>query len=146
TGGLYFFRTNNAFNTTVSLPTYDMELTDNGNVIQPVTSNGLVKAMALIDRDGNVVRCYNSQLAAATSTPCGITVNHTGDGDYVVTFQNLQIDNRFISVTASRDTDVMVVNLGVIFGNTVNIHTALNHDTSGNVFEQSPAQFTIFIF
>jgi len=60
--------------------------------------------------------------------------------------ENLQIDNRFISVTASRDTDVMVVNIGEIAGNMVTIYTALNHDTNDVVFQESPAQFTIFIF
>jgi hypothetical protein len=120
-----------------------------GNAAQSRDKGGWVKAMALINRDGVVVRCYNSQLAgsAASTLPCGITVNHSvSSGQYNVTFSSLQVDDRFISVTASRDTDYMVANISNIVGNTVEVETALNSETNGNAQNFSPAQFTIFIF
>ncbi|MDX6303921.1 MAG: trimeric autotransporter adhesin [Blastocatellia bacterium] len=120
-----------------------------GNAAQSRDKGGWVKAMALINRDGVVVRCYNSQLAgsAASTLPCGITVQHSvSSGQYNVTFSSLQVDDRFISVTASKDTDYMVANIGNIVGNTVEVDIALNSETNGNAQNFSPAQFTIFIF
>ncbi len=119
-----------------------------GSAGQARGSGGWVKAMALINRDGGVVRCYNSQLAgsAASTVPCGITAHLTGSaGAYTVTF-NFQIDDRFVLLTASKDTDFMVANIGTTLGNTVYVHTALNSETNGIVQNSSPAQFTIFIF
>lgn len=118
-----------------------------GNAAQARDKGGWVKAMALINRDGVVVRCYNSTLSgsAASTAPCGITVPFVGTGSYQVTF-NFQVDDRFISVTASQDTDLMVANIGVLSGNSVTIHTALNSDTNNVVQNGSPAQFTIFVY
>lgn len=50
-----------------------------GHAAQNVGGGGWVKAMAYIDRDDNVVRCYNSQLPAnqATVPPCDIHVATT---------------------------------------------------------------------
>lgn len=149
TGGLYFFRTNSAFTSAAGAANYDMQITDAGDVIQPPANNGLVKAMAFIDRDGGVDHCYNSQLvgSAVSTPPCGITVTGIPEnGQYNLAFQNLRVDNRFVSVTASQDSDQMVANTTIFAGNTVGVTTSMNHDTNGNALEHSPANFTIFVY
>ena len=154
TGGLYFFRTTSNPGTTGSPPNYDFQIGDGGelhaygNAEQARDKGGWVKAMALINRDGGVVRCYNSQLPTNTAStpPCGITAHRGGDGGaYNVTF-NFQVDDRFISVTASRDTDFIVANIGALNGNSVAVNTALNSETNGIAQNSSPAQFTIFVY
>jgi len=154
TGGLYFFHTTSNPGSTGTPANYDFQIGDGGelhaygNAEQARDKGGWVKAMALINRDGGVVRCYNSQLPtnAASTAPCGITAQRTGDGgEYNVTF-NFQVDDRFISVTASRDTDRMVANIGALFGNVVRVETALNSETNNIEQNSSPAQFTIFVY
>ena len=71
-----------------------------GDVVQPLSSNGLVKAMLLVNADGTINLCYNSQLSgsAATTPPCGFSVSRAGQGDYRVTFP-FQVNVRFFSAT-----------------------------------------------
>ena len=56
--------------------------------------------MAYIDFGGTIHRCFNSQIAgsAASTVPCGITVNASVFRQVVVDF-GFEIDDRFVQVT-----------------------------------------------
>ncbi|MBL8206840.1 MAG: hypothetical protein JNM09_21585, partial [Blastocatellia bacterium] len=85
--------------------TIDME----GNIKQAPETNGLVKAMAYINGDSRILRCYNSTLtgSAATTGNCGIEVTRVPDDPFVdgnggrwwLKF-GFDTSTRFISVTA----------------------------------------------
>jgi hypothetical protein len=79
-----------------------------GNISQPPATNGLVKAMLLVNPDGSFDHCYNSQLtgSAATTVPCGIGSSHTYRGIYDLTFP-FQVNSRFFSATIA-DLDLQV--------------------------------------
>ena len=72
-----------------------------GDVVQSINSNGLVKAMLLVNADATINLCYNSQLSgsAATTLPCGFSVSKSGTGGYIITFP-FQVNGRFFSATA----------------------------------------------
>lgn len=78
-----------------------------GNISQPPYMNGMVKATLLVRKDGTIELCYNSQLngAAATTPPCGISINHAGTGTYEITFP-FQVNTRFYSVTIADTTNL----------------------------------------
>ncbi|MDQ3131889.1 MAG: hypothetical protein M3Q99_14170 [Acidobacteriota bacterium] len=101
TGGLYFFRTNSAFGTNGSPSNYDMQITDTGNITQPVAANGLVKAMIYVNpslpADQYVVRCYNGITNSSTGS-CGFSMTRTSTGQYLINF-GFQVNNRFFSLT-----------------------------------------------
>ncbi len=71
-----------------------------GNASQARTAGGIAKAMAYLDPFAQggiaVTRCYNSQMtgAAVNTPPCGIAVNHTGQGFNIVDF-GFEVDDRF---------------------------------------------------
>jgi len=81
-----------------------------GPVTQLPTANGLVKAMLLVNADGSINLCYNSQLTgnAATTVPCGFSIGFTDPsnpnpgGGYEITFP-FQINTRFFSATVAQD-------------------------------------------
>ena len=97
-GGLIFFRTTSPFGNTGSLASYDLELTNTGNLIQPLTNNGLVKALVALNSDGTIARCFNSATNSSTGG-CGFSSSHPGAGAYTVNF-GFQVDNRYLAVTA----------------------------------------------
>jgi hypothetical protein len=70
------------------------------HVQQARSAGGWVKAMAYIDFGGTIHRCFNSQIAgsAASTVPCGITVNASVFRQVVVDF-GFEIDDRFVQVT-----------------------------------------------
>jgi hypothetical protein len=68
-----------------------------GNVQQARTAGGWIKAMLEVDAGSSTInRCFNSTLAgsAATTPPCGISLDHPGTGQYDLTF-NFEVDDRF---------------------------------------------------
>jgi hypothetical protein len=79
-------------------------ISTDSNAWQARGAGGFVKAMALIDpfTPGgiSVVNCYNSQMtgAAVSTTPCGITIQHTGQGENLIDF-GFQVTDRFVQVT-----------------------------------------------
>jgi hypothetical protein len=79
-------------------------ISTDSNAWQARGAGGFVKAMALIDpfTPGgiSVVNCYNSQMtgAAVTTAPCGITIQHTGQGENLIDF-GFQVTDRFVQVT-----------------------------------------------
>ncbi len=103
TNGLHFFRTISGFGSTLTPAEYDMVITDNGNVTQPVERAGLPKAMVFVDptlpADQYIVRCYNG-VTGATSGNCGFTMTRFNTGDYVVGFP-FQVSDRFYYATAT---------------------------------------------
>jgi hypothetical protein len=102
-GGLYFFRTTSGFGTTGSPANYDVGITDTGNLTQPITANGLVKAMIYVQQDGTILRCY-SGITNSTTGNCGFSVTRNGNGQYFANF-NFKVDDRFLSLTARNPAD-----------------------------------------
>jgi hypothetical protein len=87
----------------------NMTIDTNGNVIQNRDKGGLVKAMAYVDADGKILRCYNGQTGASltggtTNTGCGFTVTQFTAGGYGVDF-GFQVDDRFVSVSPQYCSD-----------------------------------------
>ncbi|HYX41456.1 MAG TPA: hypothetical protein VE821_07155, partial [Pyrinomonadaceae bacterium] len=86
----------------------------NGNTGQALNSGGFVKAMLLVNPNGSINLCYNSQLtgAGATTPLCGFSVNHSSTGIYDITFP-FQVNSRFFLATVADTTngpgDVAVV-------------------------------------
>ncbi len=80
----------------------DGRLQINGNATQLSNSNGLVKAMRMVDGEtvnAAILRCYNGNTGAGTTTGnCGFTVTEPIFGVYRIDF-GFQITNRFVSIT-----------------------------------------------
>jgi hypothetical protein len=100
--GLNFFRTISAFGSTQTPAQYDITITNDGDVTQPVERHGLAKAMLHVDptlpADQYILRCYNS-VTNSSSGNCGFTVTRQSVGFYFVNF-GFPVSNRFFSVTA----------------------------------------------
>jgi len=81
-----------------------MTIEPNGNVSQLPGTNGLVKAMLLVNANGSINLCYNSQLTgfAATTPLCGFNVNHPSTGVFDIQFP-FQVNVRFFSVSPAFD-------------------------------------------
>lgn len=101
--GLHFFRTISGFGSTQTPAEYDLVITDNGNLTQPVERSGLPKGMVFVDpslpADQYIVRCYNG-ITGAASGNCGFTMSRLGVGNYVVNF-GFQVSDRFFYATAT---------------------------------------------
>ena len=71
-----------------------------GNVGQSRDKGGWVKAMAFVNGDGTILRCFNSFFngAAASTPPCGFVLTYIGEGTYDINF-GFQISDRFFSIT-----------------------------------------------
>ena len=122
TGGLSFFRTTNSPGTSGNTPTYDVVITNagdvgigtplpnaklfvegeaatgvgiaaTGNASQSRNKGGWVKAMIHIDSDGSILRCYNG-LTGSSINPCGFSVVTLG-GFFSVNF-GFQVNDRFV--------------------------------------------------
>jgi hypothetical protein len=74
-----------------------------GNAGQDRGSGGIVKAMALINQNGTVGRCYNG-VTNAYSGGCGFSVGRPAAGYYDINF-GFQVDDRFVSVTPLSNGD-----------------------------------------
>lgn len=80
-----------------------------GNVSQPVSAGGLLKAAAFVNGitpPYNIVNCFNSTLsgAAATTPPCGITLTEEGGNqDFCLDFGFRIYKQRFVSATLATD-------------------------------------------
>lgn len=96
TGGLYFFRTRSAFGTTGMPASYDLQITNNGDLKQTRNKGGLVKAMISVDQNVAIVRCYNGVTESAGD--CGYSVLRTAEGRYRVNF-GFQVSDMFFSLT-----------------------------------------------
>jgi hypothetical protein len=74
-----------------------------GNAIQSPDKGGWIKAMALIDTDALILRCYNGQTGAGQSSPftadhCGFTATRLAKGYYQVDF-GFPVSDRFLSIS-----------------------------------------------
>jgi hypothetical protein len=137
TYGLSFFRTISAFGSTLTPAEYDLTITNNGDVAQPAERNGVMKAMAAITGNGNIVRCYNG-VTGTSSGNCGISIN-AGAGSYAITFP-FSLNTRFVSVTAERAGITPVIANVTPDGNIAFVY--LNSPSSNFV----AASFHIFVF
>lgn len=172
TGGLYFFRTNADFGSTVSAPNYDMIINDagnvgvgtttpqaklqiagtgangftlgvEGNVTQNLDKGGFVKAMVFVLANGTIARCYNGITGSSTGN-CGFSVSASG-GFYTVNF-GFSVLGRFFSVipngTDTSDTAVKI--LGVNANGTLSLRTFDTNNTS--VGENVVSDFYLIVY
>ncbi len=153
-GGLYFFRTNSGFNNTASPPNYDLVINDNGNLTQPVSNNGLVKAMIVgggLSGPNFISRCYNG-VTNSSSGNCGFTITAPlGQfaGVYRINF-NFPVSGRFVSITAEYNSTGSATsgrnNVGAnyqLFDSTsIEVFTF----NSGNSADTIQANFTIIMY
>jgi hypothetical protein len=110
-----------------------------GNVAQDNASNGLVKAMAFIRveslsagvRAASIDRCYNSFNNSSTGD-CGITFTQVNQAAVLINF-GFPIENRFISLTSTLNTDTRVD----AFSNSTTVNIV---DSGGSV------RYYIFVF
>jgi hypothetical protein len=93
-----------------------------------------------------VTRCFNSQQtgAAVSTPPCGITINHIGQGINLLDF-GFQVTDRFVSITGAANPLYVTSNFSYCTdctsANQVETDTA-----QVNTAQNADAQFTIFIF
>jgi hypothetical protein len=89
------------------------DITINGHATQPIGNGGFVKAMVLVNADGSINLCYNSQLtgSAATTPPCGLSVNTPFGDVYDITFP-FQVNVRFLSATTAYECCGNIINSG----------------------------------
>lgn len=125
--GLHFFRTISGFGSTLTPAQYDLVITDNGNVTQPLERSGLPKGMVFVDptlpADQYIVRCYNG-VTGATSGNCGFTMSRLGLGNYVVNF-GFQVSDRFFYVTAASPARTAIANPAGVAGVHVDTRTII---------------------
>lgn len=116
--GLNIFRTISGFGSTLTPAQTDLQITNNGDISQPVERNGVVKAMLAVTANGTIARCYNGVSGSSTGN-CGFSVSHPGDpGNYLITFP-FQVDNRFWLVSNDRSGAVGapdILNANVTYG------------------------------
>lgn len=83
-------------------------LSVSGNVTQPLTANGLPKALLRLDRDGNILRCYNG-ITGASTNGCGFSVAHNVIGGYDISLgSQLNSSTLIVNVTTEFDGDYAV--------------------------------------
>ncbi|HET9307737.1 MAG TPA: hypothetical protein VFO46_17085 [Candidatus Sulfotelmatobacter sp.] len=81
-----------------------------GNVNQARSMGGWVKVMAYVDPFATggiaVTRCFNSQEtgSAVSTPPCGISINHVGQGQNILDF-GFQVNDRFVVVNGTYNSD-----------------------------------------
>jgi hypothetical protein len=111
-------------------------------------ASGWVKAMAYVDPFAQggiaVTRCYNTQMigSAVNTPPCGMLINHVGQGDNVIDF-GFQVDDRFVTLTPSVITTDSFCDdhiCGSLSANQVAVATL---DNTGNPID---AAFVIMVF
>ena len=68
-----------------------------GNVTQNLASNGLVKAMISVDKNGAIKSCYNG-ITNSSSGNCGFEITQPLEGVYRINY-GFPVANRFVSVT-----------------------------------------------
>ncbi len=142
TGGLYFFRTTSAFGNIGTPSNIDMLITDTGNITQPITANGLVKAMMYVNTDATIIRCYNGITNSSAGT-CGFGVIYDGF-DFVITF-NFPVNNRFVSVTPQKSVGVSIAaGFQFISSNQIKVRTFIT-DVDQND-SRTPHPFIIIVY
>ncbi len=144
TGGLYFFATLSDPGTTASPANYVMQISDTGNITQPINNNGLVKAMIVTDFFGSIVRCYNAITNSSVGT-CGLTPSNPLPGVTRIDF-GFDISNRFVSVTPEFDSLSGFSNAGANYrllnSTTIEVFTF----RSGNSDGLANARFTLIMY
>lgn len=98
-GGLYFFRTISGPGVTLTPALYDLQVTDNGDLSQPVDRNGVAKAMVYGDSVTGIVNCYNG-VSGSSAGSCGFSMEILDTDSYNITFP-FSVADRFLSLTAS---------------------------------------------
>jgi hypothetical protein len=74
-----------------------------GNAAQTLAAGGLLKAAILVNADGTIARCYNSQTNASTGN-CGFTTSIVSTGVLDVNF-GFQVDNRYATIGVLNNLD-----------------------------------------
>jgi len=119
-----------------------------GNALQSRDKGGLVKAMAYIDADGSILRCFNAFLVNGPVGTCGFVVTTGGPslaGHYYIDF-HFPVSDRFVSATARSSGGN--VNVGVsfeIFGTTlVEFITYIPDQSYFSSFADNPFMIIIY--
>ncbi len=114
-----------AGSTTIGSPTITSNvnvsgnITAAGNLAQNRNSSGLVKAMIYVNPDATIRRCYNGITGASTGT-CGFSVTKGSglvDGYYTINL-GFQVNDRFASVTPTRDGGNVNIGINLVFSTT----------------------------
>lgn len=73
-----------------------------GNAVQSLGSGGWVKAMVVVNEDGSIARCFNSQATGAlrNSGGCGFETSTNGTGQRIVDF-GFDVSQRFAILTTN---------------------------------------------
>jgi len=117
----------------------------NGNTGQARDKGGFVKAMAYINRDGTIGRCYNG-LTGSSSGNCGFAATHILLGLYTVDF-GFQVNDRFTVATSDHDVCDTVVTIRFLDNNSANI--AIRYIENGfdcTIGNLTDAGFYIIVF
>jgi len=112
--------------------TDEVKIQTDGTISQLPAANGLVKAMLLVNADGSINLCYNSQAAPGT---CGVTANYTGVGTYDITFP-FQVNVRFFSLTVGDFNGA--TSTGVLTLNQTQVRVGMN--------DGGPHRFYLMVF
>jgi len=93
-----------------------------------------------------ITRCFNSQAsgAAASTPPCGISINHIGQGLNLVDF-GFQVNDRFVLITGAANPLFVTSNFSYCTDCTS--ANQVETDTQQvNAAQLADAPFTIFIY
>jgi hypothetical protein len=128
-----------------------LTLGTDGNLSQPRTRNGLVKALLVVNENGTIARCYNSQ-SGASSENCGFSIRNDL-GQYLITFP-FQVSDRFATATPNIESGRHKVGLNLAYGGSVGLSTSqiavltFYTDTSRGTGATDPtnAPFTLVVY
>ena len=121
-----------------------------GNAGQARTGGGWVKAMVIVNPDGTIARCFNSQkpdggasLPPSGKTGCGFNVDGpVATSQYIINFGFL-VSDRFLSVTPGFSGSALAGASLTYFSNS-NSASVLTYVADGG--DRAVAQFTVFVF
>jgi hypothetical protein len=144
-GGLRFFRTISGFGSTLTPAEDDLQITNNGDIAQPVERNGIVKAMLFVvptpagPTSGAIVRCYNG-VTGTTAGDCGFSLGGVPGLFYV--YFPFQVNNRFAVATV--DTTGVSATSATVDYEPAPTNVLLVRTFDGELVE--PAAFTLIVY
>lgn len=123
-----------------------MKITPQGNITQPISTNGLVKAMVKVSLTGAIIQCYNGITNSSTGT-CGFNITQPLTGVFRINFGFLVAD-RFISITPEYNSLGSFIgerNVGANYRFFDNTNIEVFTFKTNNVQDTTSASFTIIL-